>query len=171
MILMNITLLNPENGYKSVLAGSTGNIIKFKAETLDNNNTPQGESMTITFKVKTEGGVENTYTAIYDGNIASQGIDYNLDGKLGNGVNTITITAVGMNTGISAMRRITYRVIDMYFKDKLQLKLFILFLFFGLITLLFVQKLIILGWYIALMIFVFVVYFAINIMVNKKRGK
>ena len=115
---MNITLINPENGYKSVLAGSTGNIIKFKAETLDTNNTPQGESMTITFKVRTEGGVENTYTAIYDGNIASQGIDYNLDGKLGNGVNTITITAVGMNTGISAMRRITYRVIDMYFKDK-----------------------------------------------------
>ena len=62
-------------------------------------------------------------------------------------------------------------ITGMYFKDKLQLKLFILFLFFGLITLLFVQKLIILGWYIALMILVFVVYFAINIIVNKKRGK
>jgi hypothetical protein len=115
---MNITLLNPESGYKSTLAGSTGNVIKFKAETLDSNNTPQGESMTITFKVKTEGGVESTYTAIYDGNIASQGIEYNLDGKLGTGINTITITAVGMNTGISAMRRITYRSIDMYFTDK-----------------------------------------------------
>lgn len=115
---MNITLLNPESGYKSTLAGSTGNVIKFKVETLDSNNTPQGESMTITFKVKTEGGVETTYTAIYDGNIASQGIEYNLDGKLGTGINTITITAVGMNTGISAMRRITYRSIDMYFTDK-----------------------------------------------------
>lgn len=115
---MNITLISPESGYKSALVGSTGNIVKFKAETLDNNNTPQGESMTITFKVKTEGGVESTYTAIYDGNTASQGIDYNLDGKLGSGVNTVTITAVGMNTGISAMRRITYRMIDMYFKDK-----------------------------------------------------
>jgi len=62
-------------------------------------------------------------------------------------------------------------VTGMYFKNKLQLKLFILFLIFGLITLLFVQKLIILGWYIALMVFVFVVYFAINIISNKKRGK
>ena len=115
---MNITLLNPESGYKSTLVGSTGNVIKFKAETLDNNNTPQGESMTITFKVKTEGGVETTYSAIYDGNATSQGIEYNLDGKLGSGINTVTITAVGMNTGISAMRRITYRLIDMYFTDK-----------------------------------------------------
>lgn len=115
---MNISLINPENGYKSTLMGSTGNVIKFRAETLDNNNTPQGESMTITFKVKTEGGVETTYTAIYDGNTASQGIEYNLDGKLGTGVNVVTITAVGMNTGISAMRRITYRLIDMYFTDK-----------------------------------------------------
>lgn len=115
---MNITLINPENGYKSTLLGSTGNVIKFRAETLDNNNTPQGESVTVTYKIKTEGGVENTFTAIYDGNIASQGIEYNLDGKLGSGVNTVTITVVGMNTGISAMRRITYRLVDMYFKDK-----------------------------------------------------
>ena len=115
---MNITLINPESGYKSTLLNSTGNIIKFKAETLDNNNTPQSESMTITFKIKNEGGVETTYTSIYDGNIVSQGIEYNLDGKLGAGINTITITAVGMNTGISAMRRITYRLIDMYFTDK-----------------------------------------------------
>ena len=62
-------------------------------------------------------------------------------------------------------------ITGMYFKDKLQLKLFILFLFFGLITLLFVQELIILSWYIALMILVFVVYFTINIVVNKRRGK
>ena len=115
---MNITLISPESGYKSTLLGSVGNVIKFKAETLDNNNTPQSESMTITYKIKTEGGVESTYTAIYDGNIASQGIEYSLDGKLGTGMNTVTITAVGMNTGISAMRRITYRLIDMYFTDK-----------------------------------------------------
>jgi len=62
-------------------------------------------------------------------------------------------------------------ITGMYFKDKLQLKLFILFLFFGLITLLFVQKLIILGWYIALMILTFVAYFAVNILLTKKRGK
>lgn len=115
---MNITLINPESGYKSTLVGSTGNVIKFKAETLDNNNTPQSESMTITYKVKTEGGVESTFTAIYDGDTASKGIEYNLDGKLGTGVNTVTINAVGMNTGISAMRRITYRLIDMSFTDK-----------------------------------------------------
>ena len=115
---MNITLINPESGYKSTLVGSTGNVIKFKAETLDNNNTPQSESMTITYKIKTEGGVESTFTAIYDGDTISKGIEYNLDGKLGAGVNTVTINAVGMNTGISAMRRITYRLIDMYFTDK-----------------------------------------------------
>ena len=62
-------------------------------------------------------------------------------------------------------------VTGVYFKDKLQLKLFILFLFFGLITLLFVQKLIILTWYIVLMVLVFVVYFAINLITNKKRGR
>ena len=118
---MNITLINPESGYKSTLLGSTGNVIKFRAETLDSNDTPQGESMTITFKVKTEGGVETTFTSIYDGKTASQGIEYNLDGKLGSGINTVTITAVGMNTGISAMRRITYRLIDMYFKDKFEI--------------------------------------------------
>lgn len=115
---MNITLITPETGYKSTLLGSTGNIIKFRTETLDNNNTPQGESVTITFKIKNESGVETSHTAIYDGNIASQGIEYNLDGKLGSGINTVTINAVGMNTGISAMRKITYRIIDMYFNDK-----------------------------------------------------
>ena len=115
---MNITLLNPENGYKSTLVGSTGNVIKFTAETRDANDTPQGESLTITFKVITEGGVENSYTAIYKPEVASAGIEYSLDGKLGVGQNTIVITAVGMNTGISAMRRITYRLIDMSFNDK-----------------------------------------------------
>lgn len=115
---MNISLVNPESGYKSTLVGSTGNVIKFTAQTVDANDTPQGESLTITFKIITEGGVENTYTAIYDGNTAAKGIEYNLDGKLSAGQNTIVITAVGMNTGISAMRRITYRLIDMSFIDK-----------------------------------------------------
>ena len=115
---MNITLINPESGYKSTLLGSTGNVIKFTAETRDVNDTPQGESLTITFKIITEGGVENSFTAIYDAKKASDGIEYNLDGKLGVGQNTIVITAVGMNTGISAMRRVTYRLIDMYFSDK-----------------------------------------------------
>lgn len=115
---MNITLINPESGYKSALSDSTGNIIKFTAETRDANDSPQGESLTITFKVTTEGGVETSYTAIYDAKKASEGIEYNLDGKLGIGQNTVVITAVGMNTGISAMRRITYRLIDMYFTDK-----------------------------------------------------
>ena len=62
-------------------------------------------------------------------------------------------------------------VTAIYFKDKLQYKLFVLFLVFGLITLLFVQKLIILGWYVALMIFVFIAYFVINLIITKKRGR
>ena len=115
---MNITLLNPENGYKSTLLGSTGNIIKFSAETRDANDSPQNESLTITFKVITEGGVESSQTLIYDGKKAAEGIEYNLDGKLGSGQNRVIITAVGMNTGISAMRNITYRLIDMNFSDK-----------------------------------------------------
>ena len=115
---LNLQLINPENGYKSTLVGSTGNVIKFKAETLDNNDSPQGESMTITFKIRTEGGLETTYTAIYDADVASKGIEYNLDGKLAAGQNIVTITATGMNTGMSAMKRITYRLIDMSFNDR-----------------------------------------------------
>ena len=116
---MDITLLGEaESGYISDIVGSTNNIIKFTAKTLDSSNTPQMESITVTFKVKTEGGVESSYTAIYDGLTASTGIEYNLDGKLASGVNTITITAVGMNTGVSAMSRIVFRLVDMYFVDK-----------------------------------------------------
>lgn len=115
---MSITLLNPENGYKSTLLGSTGNSIKFTAETRDANDSPLEENLTVTFKIVTEGGVETSQTRIYEGKDASRGIEYNLDGKLGTGQNTIIITAVGMNTGMSAMRRITYRLIDMYFNDK-----------------------------------------------------
>jgi hypothetical protein len=39
---MDIKLLDPPSGYKSALLSSSGNSIKFTAETLDNNNTPQG---------------------------------------------------------------------------------------------------------------------------------
>ena len=115
---MDITLITPESGYKSTLLNSVNNIIKFRAQTLDNNGSPQHESVTITYRIKTEGGVESSYTAIYDGTVAANGIEYNLDDKLGSGLNTVTITVVGMNTGISAMRRVTYRLIDMYFIDK-----------------------------------------------------
>ncbi len=59
----------------------------------------------------------------------------------------------------------------LYFKDKLQLKISILFLGFGLITLLFVEKLLILGWYIALMIVWFVIYFIVNSVLFRKRRK
>ena len=116
---MEINLLGEAtSGYISDIVGSINNIIKFTAKTLDSSNTPQMESITVTFKVKTEGGVESSYTAIYEGLTALNGIEYNLDGKLATGVNTITITAVGMNTGVSAMSRIVFRLVDMYFIDK-----------------------------------------------------
>lgn len=62
-------------------------------------------------------------------------------------------------------------ITGIYFKDKLQLKIFILFLGFGLITLLFAEKLLILGWYIGLMIAWFVIYFVANIIILKKRSR
>lgn len=62
-------------------------------------------------------------------------------------------------------------VTAMYFKDKLQLKLFILFLGFGILTLLFVKHLMWLWLYITLMILWFVLYFIVNIIRSKKRGK
>ena len=62
-------------------------------------------------------------------------------------------------------------VTGLYFKEKLQLKLFILFLGFGLITLLFSQKLLELGWYIGLMVVWFVLYFITNLVIFKKRSK
>lgn len=58
-----------------------------------------------------------------------------------------------------------------YFKDRLQQKLCVLFLGFGLITLLFVQNLLILGWFIGLMIAWFVLYFVLNTILFKKRSK
>ncbi len=62
-------------------------------------------------------------------------------------------------------------VTGVYFKDKLQLKLFVLFLGFGVITLLFSLKLLILGWYIGIMIGWFVLYFITNLIIFKKRSK
>ncbi len=56
-----------------------------------------------------------------------------------------------------------------YFKDKLQLKVFMLFLGFGLITLLFVQNLINLWLMIVLLVVWFVVYFIINLVLYKRR--
>ncbi|MBE5741071.1 MAG: hypothetical protein E7351_00865 [Clostridiales bacterium] len=58
-----------------------------------------------------------------------------------------------------------------YFKDRLQYKLCILFTGYGLISILFVQKVLILGWFIGLMIAWFVLYFVVNIIITKKRGK
>ena len=62
-------------------------------------------------------------------------------------------------------------ITGLYFKEKLQLKIFVLFLGFGLITLLFVEKVLILGWYIGIMVAWFVVYFIINTILFKKRSK
>lgn len=58
-----------------------------------------------------------------------------------------------------------------YFKDKLQIKIFVLFLGFGLIALLFVQHLIKLWLLIVLLVVWFVVYFTFNIVMFKKRRK
>ncbi len=58
-----------------------------------------------------------------------------------------------------------------YFKDKLQLKLFILFLGFGFILLLFVRNIINLYWLIGLLIGWFVLYFVVNIIIAKRRKK
>lgn len=62
-------------------------------------------------------------------------------------------------------------VTALYFKDKLQLKLFILFLGFGLIVLLFVKHLIVLWLFIVLMVVWFVGYFTINLILAKRRNK
>lgn len=62
-------------------------------------------------------------------------------------------------------------VTGLYFKEKLQLKICLLFLGFGAITLLFVLKLLLLGWYIGIMIAWFVLYFVINLIVFKKRSR
>ncbi len=59
-------------------------------------------------------------------------------------------------------------ITGMYFKYKLQIKLFVLFLGFGLITLLFSLNLLGLWWYVGIMISWFVVYFVANLLIFKK---
>ena len=58
-----------------------------------------------------------------------------------------------------------------YFKDRLQAKLFVLFIGLGAILLLFVQNILNLWWTIGLCIAWFVLYFAINILIYKRRNK
>ena len=58
----------------------------------------------------------------------------------------------------------------LYFKDKLQLKLFVLFLGFGIVSLLFSLAILNLGWFIGLMVAWFVLYFAVNIILFKRRS-
>ena len=60
-------------------------------------------------------------------------------------------------------------VTSVYFKEKLQKKLFILFFGFGLITLLFSLDLLALWWYVGIMIAWFLVYFIANLVIFKKR--
>ena len=62
-------------------------------------------------------------------------------------------------------------VTGLYFKDKKQFKFCILFLGFGLICLLFMQKLIALWLMIVLLSVWFVLYFVINIILSRKRRK
>lgn len=56
-----------------------------------------------------------------------------------------------------------------YFKDRLQAKICVVFLGFGLISLLFVQNLLTLGWFIGFMVAWFVAYFTANIIIAKRR--
>ena len=57
-----------------------------------------------------------------------------------------------------------------YFKDKLQLRLFVLFSGFGVISLLFSLALLNLVWFIVLMVVWFIAYFIINIVISKRRN-
>lgn len=59
----------------------------------------------------------------------------------------------------------------MYFKDRLQFKISILFLGFGAITLLFVRHLLILWVYIVLMVVWFLMYFIVNSIIYKRGRK
>ena len=115
---MKIDVFEPEGGYKSALASSKGNVIRFKAETQDKSGAPQQEGVTVTYRIKNSSGVESVETKIYSYNQISGGITYNLDDKISVGENVITITVVGDNTGISSMRRVTYNLLDMYFNDR-----------------------------------------------------
>ena len=61
-------------------------------------------------------------------------------------------------------------ITGLYFKHKLQIKLFILFFGFGLITLLFSLNLLGLWWYVGLMVVWFIPYFVVNLVIFKKRS-
>ena len=61
-------------------------------------------------------------------------------------------------------------ITGIYFKHKLQLKLCVLFLGFGAITLLFSLKLLGLWWYVGIMIAWFIAYFVVNLVIFKKRS-
>ena len=118
---MKITLLDPQSGYKSSLAGSTGNEIRFYATTVDKDDSPVIESITVTIKITNESGLSTQHKMIYDYDTISNmstGVVYQVDDKLSAGRNTISISAVGMNTGASAMKTITYNYVDMYFTDR-----------------------------------------------------
>ena len=118
---MKISLLDPQNGYKSSLVGTTGNSIRFYANTVDKDDSPVSESISVTYKITNENGISSTpQTFIYDYDIISNkstGVVYELDGKIFSGRNTITMTAVGMNTGASAMKSITFNYVDINFTD------------------------------------------------------
>ena len=62
-------------------------------------------------------------------------------------------------------------ITGLYFKEKLQLKLFVLFLGFGVIALLYSFKLFGLWWFVGIMIGWFVLYFIFNIILSKKRSR
>ena len=116
---MKVEILEPEGGYKSVLANSTENIIRFKAETQDKSGSVIDEGITVTYRIKNGNGVEFSQTVPYS-NVSEihNGIVYNLDGKISAGDNTITITVVGNNTGVSTIRRVTYNLLDIYYRDR-----------------------------------------------------
>ncbi len=61
-------------------------------------------------------------------------------------------------------------VTGLYFKDKLQFKICILFLGFGIITGLFSFNLLKLWWYVGIMIAWFILYFIVNLIILKKRS-
>lgn len=116
---MKIVVLDPESGYKSSLVGSAGNSIRFYANTIDKDDAVIRESITVTIKVTNENGVSTQQKMIYDFDDISNtdGIVYDLTGKLSSGKNIITISAVGMTTNASTMRSVTYNYADIYLKD------------------------------------------------------
>ena len=117
---MKINFLDPTSGYKSSLVGTMGNFIRFYAATVDKDDSPVPEDITVTFKITNENGVSTQQNQIFKYSEISNnatGVVYELDNKLSAGRNTITVTAVGMNTGASTMKSITYNYVDINFTD------------------------------------------------------